>query len=87
MHTPLAVQHKWLCSVLRGHYAYYGLPCNYRSMSTFRQQARRLWYRALKRRDRGRKLTWHRFEQLLERLPLPMPTITHPWQSAAASIG
>ena len=26
MHAPLSVQHRWLCSVLRGHYLYYGLP-------------------------------------------------------------
>lgn len=26
MHAPLSVQHRWLCSVLRGHYRYYGLP-------------------------------------------------------------
>jgi len=25
MHTPVSDQHRWLCQVLRGHYAYYGL--------------------------------------------------------------
>ena len=27
-HLPLAKQHRWLCSVLRRHCAYYGLPSN-----------------------------------------------------------
>jgi hypothetical protein len=29
MHSPLAEQHRWLSSVLRGHYGYYGVPHNY----------------------------------------------------------
>jgi RNA-directed DNA polymerase len=82
MHAPVAKQHKWLCSVLRGHYAYYGLPCNYRSMSAFYQEVQRLWYRALRRRDRKRSLSRHRFNELLMRFPLPRPRITHPWQPA-----
>ena len=28
MHAPLAEQHRWYASVLRGHYGYYGLPHN-----------------------------------------------------------
>ena len=87
MHTPVAAQHRWLCSVLRGHYAYYGLPCNYPAMQAFREQVLRLWFRALRRRDRQRTLTWARFAELLERLPLPTPKITHPWQPAGARLG
>jgi RNA-directed DNA polymerase len=87
MHAPVASQHKWLCSVLRGHYAYYGLPCNYRSMQAFWWEVRRLWFRALRRRDRRRSLTWARLIGLLERFPLPRPTITHPWQPARAGLG
>jgi group II intron reverse transcriptase/maturase len=79
MHAPMAMQHRWLCSVLRGHYAYYGLPSNSRSMDRFWWEVRRLWYRALRRRDRRRSLTWGRFNQLLtERFQLPRPEITHP---------
>ncbi len=29
MHTPIVVQYRWLCSVLRGHFAYFGLPSNW----------------------------------------------------------
>jgi group II intron reverse transcriptase/maturase len=88
MHTPVAVQHRWLCSVLRGHYAYYGLPSNFRSMSSFWWEVRRLWCRVLRRRERRRTLNWSRFNQLLEeRFPLPRPKITHPWRPAHAALG
>lgn len=82
MHEPVAEQHKWLCSVLRGHYAYFGLPCNFRSLRTFWWEVRRLWHRGLRRRDRERRLTWERFVQLHEHFPLPKPRITHLWQPA-----
>lgn len=84
MHQPVAEQHKWLCQVLRGHYAYFGLPCNFRSLRTFLWEVRRLWHRALRRRDRERRLTWARFVQLLEHFPLPKPRITHPWRPVGA---
>ena len=76
-HTPIADQHTWLSQVLRGHYAYFGLPSNFRLMATFHRQVRDLWYRALRRRSQ-RGLTWDRFASLLERFPLPRPRITHP---------
>jgi group II intron reverse transcriptase/maturase len=88
MHTPMAVQHQWLCSVLRGHYAYYGLPSNFRSMNSFWWEVRRLWFRVLRRRERRRTLTWSGFNHLLEeRFPLPRPTITRPWRPAHAALG
>jgi group II intron reverse transcriptase/maturase len=76
-HTPIADQHTWLSQVLRGHYAYFGLPSNFRMLMTFHQQVRALWYRALRRRSQ-RGLSWERFHTLLERFPLPRPRITHP---------
>jgi len=76
-HTPIADQHTWLSQVLRGHYAYYGLPSNFRLLMAFYEQLRDLWYRALRRRSQ-RGLTWDRFNALLERFPLPSPRITHP---------
>ena len=51
MHAPFSVQHRWLCSVLRGHYLYYGLPSNWHPMNGFYQELRRGWYRALRRRS------------------------------------
>ena len=77
MHAPLSVQHRWLCSVLRGHYRYYGLPSNWPALHGFYRALRHGWYQALRRRSQ-RRLTWPRFQQLLERFPLPQASITHP---------
>ena len=76
MHAPVGVQRDWLASVLRGHYAYYGLPSNWHRLGTFYDEVCRLWYRVLSRRSQ-RWLAWSRFKQLLERFPLPRARITH----------
>jgi RNA-directed DNA polymerase len=85
MHSPLAEQHRWLSSVLRGHYGYYGVPHNYPALSAFHQEVRRIWYHALRRRSQKAKcLNWNAFKALLTRFPLPLPRITHPWTPATA---
>jgi RNA-directed DNA polymerase len=75
MHSPVAQQHEWLSAVLRGHFAYYGLPSNMRSMVSFAYEVRRLWLRVLARRSQ-RGMTWDRFNRLMKAFPLPMPTAT-----------
>ena len=46
MHAPLPDQHRWLCSVLRGHYRYYGLPSNWHALDGFYDEVCRGWFRA-----------------------------------------
>ena len=80
MHQPLALQHRWLASVLRGHYGYFGMPHNWRSLNAFWQDVRRIWFKCLQRRsqkNRRRGGDW--FDEVTARLPLPLPRITHPW--------
>ena len=43
MHAPLAEQHRWYSSILRGHYGYFGMPHNWRALNGFRQDVRRIW--------------------------------------------
>ena len=76
MHAPLPDQHRRLCSVLRGHYRYYGLPSNWHAMDGFYDEVRRGWFRALRRRSQ-RHLTWDRFNRWLDRFPLPRARIFH----------
>jgi len=76
MHAPLPDQHRWLCSVLRGHYRYYGLPSNWHALDGFYDEVRRGWFRALRRRSQ-RRLTWDRFNQWLACFPLPRAHIFH----------
>jgi RNA-directed DNA polymerase len=85
MHAPIAEQQRRYASILRGHYAYYGLPHNWRALNGFRQNLLRIWFRCLRRRSqKGRRLGWARFNAMLERFPLPLPQITHPWAGPAA---
>jgi RNA-directed DNA polymerase len=77
MHSAVRDQHRWLCQVLRGHYRYYGLSSNFRSLNAFYYQVRRVWFRALRHRSQ-RGLTWDAYQVLLGRFPLPTPWITHP---------
>lgn len=85
MHKPLAKQHRWYASILRGHYGYYGLPHNFRALNAFHRETCHIWFRCLRRRSqKARKLTWAAFYAMLERFPLPLPLITHPWTARTA---
>jgi Group II intron, maturase-specific domain len=63
-HTPVRWQREQLSSKLRGHYAYYGMTGNGRSMSSFRHHVERIWRKWLRRRSNA-KLPWARFSALL----------------------
>ena len=84
MHRPLAEQNRWYVSILRGHYAYYGLPHNFRALNGFREEVRRIWINCLRRRSlKTRRMSWEMFDTLTARFPLPLPRITHPWAAQA----
>jgi group II intron reverse transcriptase/maturase len=76
-HEPLKEQWKTLCSKVRGHYQYYGVICNYRSLSNFLWVVKWSWRKWLGRRSEGKEMNWERFAKLLIRYPLPMPRICH----------
>ena len=76
-HDLLRQQHQYLCQLLRGHYAYYGILGNARSIGNFAYQVRRIWHKWLKRRNGLRRLTWAKFTAMLQRLVLPAPRIVH----------
>jgi hypothetical protein len=40
-HLPIPDQGRWLVAVLRGHYAYYGVPTNYHCLDAFRSAVAR----------------------------------------------
>lgn len=78
MHEHVDQQGKWLASVLRGYYQYFGVPMNLASLWSFRCGVVRLWYQALRRRSQRTRLTWARFPRLINAW-LPRPTVCHPW--------
>jgi group II intron reverse transcriptase/maturase len=75
-HLPIPVQGRWLASVVRGHLAYYAVPGNIDALSAFRDEARRLWREALRRRSQRSRLTWERMGRLSTRW-LPPARIVH----------
>ena len=76
-HRPVREQHHILSQKVRGHYAYYGITANGRSLSGFKDAVQRCWHKWLNRRNRERTLDWDKFNRLLERYPLPPVKIVH----------
>ena len=74
-HAPLTEQHAELLRKLKGHYGYYGITGNSRSLSSLHHRVKRIWRKWLSRRTRDSRLTWQRFNLLLERYPLPNPRV------------
>jgi DNA replication protein DnaC len=79
MHEPPGEQHRWLCSVIRGHCNYYGVPTNYRALRSFRHVVEQAWHRQLQRRSQRARWTVDKTKRFEARYPLPAPHIVHPW--------
>jgi RNA-directed DNA polymerase len=78
-HHPVVTQHKWISSVLRGHYGYYGVPGNSASMKVFRWRVECAWLRSLERRSQRARMTEADKTRFRTHWPLPPAKITHPW--------
>jgi group II intron reverse transcriptase/maturase len=76
-HQPIPEQGRWLASVVRGHLAYYAVPGNTDAVAAFRDQVRRLWYQALRRRSQRTRINWDRMSRISTRW-LPPARIMHP---------
>jgi group II intron reverse transcriptase/maturase len=82
MHEPVRWQHQQLVAKLHGHYNYYGIANNWKSLARFRHEVVRLWRARLGRRNRNGPMSWKRYTLFLERYPMPKPH-TRPQHSAA----
>jgi len=76
-HAPVSEQHRRLSRKMLGHYAYYGITGNSRSLGMFYEQVKRAWLTWLSRRSQKARLDWEQFARLLTRYPLPRPRIVH----------
>jgi group II intron reverse transcriptase/maturase len=72
-HDPVREQHRALASKLRGHYNYYGVSGNSRSLQAFLFLTTRTWFRWLRRRSRERP-RWDWMNALMRIFPLPRPS-------------
>ena len=62
---------------LRGHYQYYGVSGNMRSLQRFYTLTVRMTLKWLNRRSQRKSFNWEEFNKYLEHYPLPMPKIVH----------
>lgn len=82
-HLPVPAQHAALCRRLNGHFNYFGVNGNLRSLARLVQATRRAWFKWLERRSQRRNITWERFNDLLRDHPLPEPSVrVQIWQTA-----
>jgi len=75
-HLSVKDQHAALTRRIQGHFNYFGVSGNSRSLRIITEQAKRSWYKWLCRRSQRTRLTWERFMDLLRDFPLPRPRIT-----------
>ncbi|WP_247986034.1 hypothetical protein [Bradyrhizobium sp. 186] len=71
--------------VLRGHYGYYGVAGNLRSLVKVYRAVERYWRKMLCSGSwAGRSLTWDAFNQIKERTPLLTPKLRLPYRELQA---
>jgi len=74
-HEPVKTQHAALVRRIRGHFNYFGVNGNLRSLKNLAYAVKRAWLKWLRRRSQRVRLNWKRYSALLQRFPLPAPRI------------
>lgn len=72
---PTAQILKTTAAKLRGHFAYYGVTDNSKSINSFRYEVLKTLFKWLNRRGKRGCYTWEKFSKLLSIYPLPKPRI------------
>jgi len=72
---PTADIMKLTAAKLRGHFAYYGVTDNSKSIRNFAYQVLLILFKWLNRRGKRGCYTWEKFKKLLKLFPLPKPRI------------
>ena len=74
-HEPVKEQHAALTRRIVGHFNYFGVNGNFRSLELLVREAERAWHKWLNRRSQRARLSWERFKVVLRDFPLPKPRI------------
>ena len=75
MHWNIESQAKQINLTLKGHYNYYGLPGNSKTISKFHYHTIRMWRQHLSRRSQRGQLSWEKFQRILETHKLAPPRL------------
>jgi len=81
MHDPVRQTGQSLKSIVQGHFNYYAVPGNLKSLGGFRDRVLALWWRTLRRRSQKRSVSWTRTLALAQQW-LPQPRALHPFPDA-----
>ena len=77
-HEPIAELGQWLRSVIQGYFNYFGVSGNLVSLNTFRREAARSWFHALRCRSQRNRLPWERFRPIVD-FWFPRVQVLHPY--------
>jgi hypothetical protein len=83
-HYSLREQVEKINQVLRGHYAYYGVGGNFKSLFKIHRFAERYWHKMLSSRSQKSYITWERFKFLKQVFPLQRPKLFLPYMRMKA---
>ena len=75
--APLSEWRPVFNAKLRGHFNYFGVSGNMRSMLQFQWQCTSMLFKWLNRRSQKKSFTWATFAEYLSRFPIPKPMICH----------
>lgn len=79
LHERIEDQARWINQLLQGHYAYFGMAGNARSLRQVYRVVLRYWRRMLSRRSQKSYVTWDAFLRILRRCPLKRPKLSIPY--------
>src|SRR5215471_2719500 len=83
-HLSVREQVNALNAALRGHYAYYGIAGNFRSLQKVHRAAERYWHKMLCSRSWAGRITWDMFHQIKQRQPILRPKLYLPYRKLQA---
>lgn len=75
MHKPIEIIIKQLNRKIVGHYRYYGISDNYKRMRSFMEYIKLQLFKHLRRRSQRHRLTYDKFNRMLEFNPITCPKI------------
>lgn len=76
--AKLPVIWEQFCLKLRGHFQYYGVSFNAKSVQKFARAATRILFKWLNRRSQRKSFTWDKFCLFMQANPLPPMRVYHP---------
>jgi RNA-directed DNA polymerase len=85
-HRPIPEQHARLSRMMIGHFVYYGITGNDVRLRWYAHRVVRIWVHWLRRRSRGARGGWQKYQALLQRHVLPRPRIVHRYAAASESV-